>query len=99
MDRLGPPLYPSGGKTMYVHIGGEVTVPADTISVLIDLESVLPSQKSVTQFINSEDERNRLEYITEEIPRPVVIGTDRTYMSPLSIGVLRKRIEKGLYVP
>ncbi len=83
---------------MYVHIGGEVTVPADTISVLINLETVLPSQKSVTDFINSEDENNRLQYLTDEIPKTVVVASDRTYLSPLSTGVLRKRIEKGIYL-
>ena len=77
---------------MYVHIGGEVTVPADTISVLINLETVLPSQKNVTDFINSEDENNRLQYLTDEIPRTVIVASDRTYLSPLSTGVLRKRI-------
>ncbi len=83
---------------MYVHIGGEVTVPADTISVLINLETVLPSQKSVTDFINSEDENNRLQYLTDEIPKTVVVASDRTYLSPLSTCVLRKRIEKGIYL-
>jgi len=83
---------------MYVHIGGEVTVPADTISVLINLETVLPSQKNVTDFINSEDENNRLQYLTDEIPRTVIVASDRTYLSPLSTGVLRKRIEKGIYM-
>ena len=83
---------------MYIHIGGEVTVPADTISVLINLETVLPSQKSVTDFINSEDENNRLQYLTDEIPKTVVVASDRTYLSPLSTGVLRKRIEKGIYL-
>ena len=80
---------------MYVHIGGEVTVPADSICALINLETVSPSQKTVTDFINAEDENNRLQYL---IPRTVVVTFDRTYVSPLSSGVLRKRAESGKYI-
>jgi hypothetical protein len=83
---------------MYVHIGGEVTIPADSICALINLETVSPSQKTVTDFINAEDENNRLQYLTDEIPRTVVVTFDRTYISPLSSGVLRKRAESGKYI-
>ncbi|MCQ2504790.1 MAG: DUF370 domain-containing protein [Saccharofermentans sp.] len=82
---------------MYVHIGGEVTIPADSICAFLSLETVSPYQKSITDFINAEDENNRLQYLTDEIPRTLVITFDRTYVSPLSSGVLKKRAEIGKY--
>jgi len=77
---------------MYVHIGDDIAVRADTVTALIDLETVLPSQKDVVSFINSEDESNRLQYLTEDIPRSMILTTDRTYISSLSTEVLRRRL-------
>lgn len=77
---------------MYVHIGDDIAVRADTVTALIDLETVLPSQKDVVSFINSEEESNRLQYLTEDIPRSMILTTDRTYISSLSTEVLRRRL-------
>jgi hypothetical protein len=77
---------------MYVHIGDDIAVRADTVTALIDLETVLPSQKDVVSFINSEDESNRLQYLTEDIPKSMILTTGRTYISSLSTEVLRRRL-------
>ncbi len=77
---------------MYVHIGDDIAVRADTVTALIDLETVLPSQKEVMSFINAEDESNRLQYLTEDIPRSMILTTERTYISSLSTEVLRRRL-------
>lgn len=81
---------------MYIHIGGDVSVQQRDISVIIDLENVQPSQKSVTDYINAEDDRNRLQYLTDDIPRSLIMTDDRTYVSPLSVQVLQKRLQ-GAY--
>lgn len=80
---------------MYIHIGGEATVPEDEISAIINLETVLPSQKSVTDFINGTDDANKLEYLTADIPKTLIITSDRTYVSSLSVSVLLNRIENA----
>lgn len=80
---------------MYIHIGGEATVPEQEISAIINLETVLPSQKSVTDFINGADDANKLEYLTADIPKTLIITSDRTYVSSLSVAVLLNRIENG----
>ena len=82
---------------MYVHIGEEVAIQAQSVTAVIDLETVLPGQQSITEFINSEDDLNRLQYLTEDIPRSVIVTTDRTYISSLSVGVIRRRIENKEY--
>lgn len=78
---------------MYVHLGGEVSVPSDTIIGLLDLETVVSSQKKVNEFIESEDDRNKLQYLSGDIPKTLVITDDRTYVSPMSVSVLGKRLE------
>lgn len=83
---------------MYVHIGGDVSVIAESISSIINFESILPNQKDINEFIRTEEDRNRLQYLTEDIPRSIVITADRTYISPISPLVLKKRIESGVYL-
>ncbi|MBO4637207.1 MAG: DUF370 domain-containing protein [Clostridiales bacterium] len=80
---------------MYVHLGGEVTVSSDTLISVIDLETVPPSLRTVSDLIASEEEKNRLQYISGDIPKSLIITRDRTYVSPISVGVLRKRTENG----
>lgn len=81
---------------MYVHIGGEVAILAQSISSIIYFENILPTQKDITEFLRNEEDRNRLQYLTEDIPRSIVVTKDRTYISPISPAVLKKRIEKGV---
>ncbi|HAW16512.1 MAG TPA: hypothetical protein DCW41_07425 [Clostridiales bacterium] len=78
---------------MYVHIGDDIAVRSDTVTAVVNLETVLPSQKDVTGFIKAEDENNRLQYLTDDIPRSMILTVDRTYISSLSVEVLRRRIE------
>lgn len=80
---------------MYINIGGDMSVPAGSVSAVINLETVLPSCKSVTEFIESEDDKNRLQYLTEDIPRTLVMTDTKTYISSLSSSVLAKRLEKS----
>ncbi|MCQ2529368.1 MAG: DUF370 domain-containing protein [Saccharofermentans sp.] len=81
---------------MYVHIGGEVSVLAQSITSIINFENILPTQKDITEFLRTEEDNNRLQYLTEDIPRAIVVTRDRTYISPISPAVLKKRIEKGV---
>lgn len=81
---------------MYVNIGGDISVPADEVSAVINLETVPPSRRSITEFIESEDDNNRLQYLTEDIPRTLVITDMKTYISSISSQVLQKRLETSL---
>ncbi len=85
---------------MYIHLGGDVSVTDDSVITVISLETASPSHTDLTSFISGEDEENRLQYLTEDIPKSVVVTKERTYMSPMSSSVLRKRLDRvitGLY--
>jgi len=77
---------------MYVHIGGDVSVPSDRISAVLSLETALPQQKEITAFINGEEDNNRLQYLSDEIPKSIIITDDKTYVSSISSSVLLKRL-------
>ncbi len=77
---------------MFVHIGGEMTLPESSIISVINLESVIPSQRSVTDFLKSEDDRGRLQYVTDDIPKTVIVTNSKTYVCSLSSQVLFGRL-------
>ena len=80
---------------MYVNIGGDIFVPAGSVSAIVNLETVPPSRRSVTDFIESEDENNRLQYLTEDIPRTLILTDTRSYISSISSLVLQRRLENS----
>ena len=82
--------------SMYVNIGGDISVPADEVSAIVNLETVPPSRRSVTELIEAEDDNNRLQYLTEDIPRTMIITDVKTYISSISSSVLQKRLESSL---
>ena len=77
---------------MYVHLGGDTSVTVSSVSAVINLDSVSPSDKAVNEFIKAEDESNRLEYISGDLPKSLVLTTDKTYVCPVSSSVLIKRL-------
>ncbi len=84
---------------MFVHIGGDASVRIASVTAVINLEEAPPSRKDVTEFINSEDDAGRLQYVTEEIPRTIVITDDKTYVSSISATVLLNRLESAGITP
>ncbi len=78
---------------MFIHIGNDLSVLKSSITAVVDLENVLPSQKDITDFINREDEQGRLQYVTEEIPKSLVITDDKTYVCSLSANLILNRLK------
>jgi hypothetical protein len=78
---------------VFIHIGNDLSVLKSSITAVVDLENVLPSQKDITEFINREDEQGRLQYVTEEIPKSLVITDDKTYVCSLSANLILNRLK------
>lgn len=78
---------------MFIHIGNDLSVLKSSITAVVDLENVLPSQKDITEFIKREDEQGRLQYVTEEIPKSLVITDDKTYVCSLSANLILNRLK------
>ncbi|MCQ2503062.1 MAG: DUF370 domain-containing protein [Saccharofermentans sp.] len=77
---------------MFIHIGNDLSVLKSSVTAIVSLETVSPSQKDVTEFINHEDEQGRLQYVTEDIPKSLVITDDKTYVCPISSNLLLNRL-------
>ena len=77
---------------MYIHLGSDTTVLKKSVISIINLEEEPVSGKTVTSFVRNEDENGRLQYLSEELPKTVVITDEGTFVSSLSSQVLYKRL-------
>lgn len=77
---------------MYVHVGGEYSISDRFIIGIFDMDSITPKQTDMIRFLAEAEKSGHVEYVSEEIPRSVVVSVDRIYFSPISTATLRKRI-------
>lgn len=77
---------------MYVHVGGEYTISDRMIIGMFDMDSISPKQTDMLRFLSEAEKAERVEYVSEEIPRSVVVTVDRIYISPISTVTLCRRI-------
>ena len=77
---------------MYLHLGGEYSISDRFIVGIFDMDSITPKQTDTIRFLSEAENAGRVEYVSEEIPRSVVVSVDRVYFSPISTSTLRKRL-------
>jgi hypothetical protein len=77
---------------MYVHVGGEYSISDRYIIGIFDMDSITPKQTDMIRFLSKAEKDGRVEYVSEEIPRSIIVSDDRIYFSPISTSTLRKRI-------
>ena len=80
---------------MYIHIGGEYVLSSRLILGIFNLENVTRKQKDMLQFLSGLEAADKVEYVSSDIPRSVVLTVERAYLSPISSATLRKRMETG----
>lgn len=74
---------------MYVHVGGEVSLPSDLIVGIFNLDAV--KDLSTLTFMQKLEEAEQLELMSGDLPRSLIVTLERSYLSPLSSGTLLKR--------
>jgi len=77
---------------MYVHVGGEYSISDRFIIGIFDMESITPKQTDMIRFLAEAEKAGRVEYVSEEIPRSMVVSVDRIYFSPISTATLKRRL-------
>lgn len=78
---------------MYVHLGGEISVPADFIIGIFDFEKLSEDKPSdILKFLKKAEEDGKVENVPGSLPLSVVLCLDRVYLSPLSAGILYRRM-------
>jgi hypothetical protein len=78
---------------MYVHIGADVALPAHWIVGIFDLEGMTPSSLTAG-FLKKAEEESKLDWMTADVPRSLVVTVDRVFLSPVSTATLRARLAR-----
>ena len=83
---------------MYIQIGGDMAVRAETIVGVFDLDST--SQSHLTRrFLAMAEKAGEVESASEDLPKSFVVlaggGRRRLILSPMNTATLLKRSESG----
>lgn len=80
---------------MYIHIGGEHSISDKFIIGMFDLNTVLPQQSDMLQFLARGEAEGRIEYLGTDLPQTLIVTLDRLYISPLSTRALIHRTTRA----
>ncbi len=81
---------------MYIHIGADVSLPAEWIIGIFDLDNVTSSAPDTVNFLSNAEKASRVDILTSDIPRTIVLTINRVFLSPVSSAALRLRWQKGM---
>ena len=76
---------------MYVHISADVSLPAHWIVGIFDLDRIAPSG-GTADLMRQLEEEGRLDWMTADLPRSLVVTVDRVFLSPVSAETLHSRL-------
>jgi len=83
---------------MFLHIGGNVVIPAKNIIAIFDIDSTTVS-KDTRDFLKVAEEEGFVESISDDLPKSFIITEvdkkSKIYLSPISSTTLLKR---SLYI-
>lgn len=84
---------------MYVHLGGELSLSDKWIVGIFDLDQLTESARDENlHFLRNAEAVEKLENLGGNLPRSIILGMDRVYLSPLSVRTLEERIHSVTYV-
>jgi extracellular matrix regulatory protein B len=78
---------------MYVHIGGECSIPARFLVGVFDLDSTTVGSVDTRDFLSRAEREGRLDVLSSDIPRTFVVTLDRVYLTPVAAATIRRRIQ------
>lgn len=84
---------------MYLHLGNNVTVKAEDVIGIFDMDNTTISKRS-RNYLNIAQKNKNLIYSGYELPKSFVVcaakkGENKVFLSQLSSVTLEKRIGKG----
>jgi len=81
---------------LYIHIGADVSLPAEWIVGIFDLDTVTSSAPDTVKFLSAAENDSRVDILTTDIPRTVVLTINRVILSPVSTTTLSMRWQKSM---
>lgn len=77
---------------MYIHIGGEYSIPEKTILGIFDFDEVTHPNSVTNEYIKKAQDNNILENISLDLPKSIIVAIDRVYISPIATRTIKGRI-------
>ena len=78
---------------MFLHLGGSVTVRADEVVGIFDIEACSVSRVTA-DFLNSSQKKGIVEYVSNDMPKSFIITDDKMYISNVSHSTITRRVKK-----
>lgn len=87
---------------MYLHLGQETVVRADTVIGIFDSDNTTLS-RATRDFLNTREKQGRVISITDDIFKSYVVcvdenGEETVYLSQVATATLRKRWQAGGFI-
>ena len=78
---------------MFLHLGGSVTVKADEVIGIFDIEACSVSRVTA-EFLNSCQKKGIVKYSSQDMPKSFIISKDKLYISNVSHSTVVKRAKE-----
>ena len=75
---------------MYIHIGGDITLPSDKIIAIFDIEKTSVN-KDVNDYLMKLQKQGRIYYVSYDMPKSFIVTKDYVYISNVSVFTLKRR--------
>ena len=78
---------------MFLHLGGELTIKADDVIGIFDIEACSVSRMTA-EFLNSCQKKGVVEYASMDMPKRFIVAADKTYISNVSHSTIVRRAKE-----
>ena len=75
---------------MFLYLGGSVTVNADDVVGIFDIEACSVSRMTA-EFLNSCQKKGIVEYVSEDMPKSFIVSDEKLYISNVSHSTIVRR--------
>lgn len=75
---------------MYIHIGGDVSLPTYKILGIFDIEKTSVN-KDVNDYLMKLQRQGKIYYVSYDMPKSFIVTDDYVYISNVSVFTLKRR--------
>ena len=76
---------------MYIHIGGDVSLPTYKILGIFDIEKTSVN-KDVNDYLMKLQKQGKIYYVSYDMPKSYIVTEDYVYISNVSVFTLKRRV-------
>ena len=79
---------------MYIRIGGDVSLSADKILGIFDIEKTSVN-KDVNDYLMKLQKQGKIYYVSYDMPKSFIVTDDYVYISNVSVFTLKRRFAEN----